>query len=62
MSLVSNLVKFHDCSIVWEIAVQFFGPKYNPLVFDAFYLHKYSHYFSELIWLIILFFFEKHQF
>ena len=24
MSLVSNLVKFHDCSIVWEISVQFF--------------------------------------
>ena len=25
MSLVSNLVKFHDCSIVLEIAAQFFS-------------------------------------
>ena len=27
MSLVSNLVKFNDCSIVWEIVVQFFWAK-----------------------------------
>ena len=39
--------------MVWEIDVQFFGPKHNPSVFDVFYLHKYSHDFTEFNWLII---------
>src|ERR1700735_3267746 len=51
MSLVTKSVKFHDCCIAWEIA-DFLRPKFNPPVYDMFYLHKYSHSFSQFPWLI----------
>jgi hypothetical protein len=31
-------------------------PKYNPPVYDVFYLHKYPHGFSQFPWLVIRFF------
>jgi hypothetical protein len=56
MSLVTNSVKFHDRSIAWRVAVLFSQAKMRPPVFDMFYLHKYSHGFSQFPWLIIQFF------
>ena len=60
MSLVTNSVKFRDRSIAWQVAILFSRAKMWPLVFDIFYLHKYSHGFIQFPWLIIQFFFEKH--
>ena len=42
-SLVANFDQTCDCSIAWEIVVQFFQAKMWPPGFDVFYLHKYSH-------------------
>jgi len=56
MSLVTNLVKFCDHSIAWEISVRFFWAKMWPPGLWFFYLHKYSHSFSQFPWLIIQFF------
>ena len=43
----TNFDQTRDHSIAWEIMVQFFQAKMWPLVFDVFYLHKYSHGFSN---------------
>jgi len=51
-SLVTNFDQTRDRSIAWEIVVQ----SCDPLVFDVFYLHKYSHSFSNFIDIIIQFF------
>src|ERR1700683_1901661 len=59
MSLVTNSVKFHDRSIAWRVAVLFSQAKMRPPVFDVFYLHKYSHGFSQFPWLIIRFFLKS---
>src|SRR6266481_3532540 len=57
MSLVTNFDQTCDRSIAWEIVVQFLlGQNMTPPVFDVFYLHKYSHGFSNFNAIIIQFF------